>query len=130
MKRLALVLITAVLSTQAFADSEIRANNGASCEQSDFQPYELGLYADSGNRDYNYDYVPTASSYYDSYDNQEQSVGIEFKYSFGGAKPIDCTRFKSLVEREQDATTRQLEMKVAELEKKLLKQEALSRVKF
>lgn len=113
-----LMLLTFIVSTSAMASSEIRSSSGATCEQSDFQPWEVSFGGGQDNRNY---------SDYDSYDrthteDKGKYVGAQIKYSFGGAKQIDCSRFQSIVEREQEARTKQLEMKIQELENQLEKQ--------
>lgn len=126
-----LILAAALLvSAQSFASSEIRSSSGATCEQSDFQPWELSFGGGQDNRDY---------SDYDSYERTQTEdkgkyIGAQIKYSFGGAKQIDCSRFQSIVEREQEAHTKQLEMKIKELEHQLAKQtqasHLASKIKF
>ncbi|GAL16482.1 hypothetical protein JCM19233_7505 [Vibrio astriarenae] len=115
-----LIVILATLISVATQANEIRSSSGASCEQSDFQPWELSFGGGQDNRDYSNDNYHEP----DDVDNTGTYIGAQIKYSFGGAKPIDCSRFQSIVEREQDAHTKQLEMKVKELEAKLAKQNA------
>ncbi|GAL24586.1 hypothetical protein JCM19239_2040 [Vibrio variabilis] len=113
-----------LMSAQSLASSEIRSSSGATCEQSDFQPWELSFGGGRDNRDY---------SDYDSYDRTQTEdtgkyIGAQITYSFGGAKQIDCSRFQSIVEREQEAHTKQLEMKIKELEQRLEKQTQVSQL--
>ncbi|MGL6258945.1 hypothetical protein [Vibrio sp. WXL210] len=117
------LLLLAILlgSANALASSEIRSSSGASCEQSDFQPWELSFGGGQDNRDYSHDGYPSDYSSSDV-DNKGTYIGAQITYSFGGAQAIDCARFQSIVEREQEAHTKQLEMKVQELEARLAKQ--------
>lgn len=128
-----LLIVTAFFSAPLFASSEIRSSSGASCEQSDFQPWELsagagtGLY-DNGNQYNNSGNIVNNDS------GDETQVGMKVTYRFGGAEAINCNRFKSIVEREQEAHTTQLEIKVkqleAQLKKQLLVNNVNSKVKF
>ncbi|GAL28489.1 hypothetical protein JCM19239_1565 [Vibrio variabilis] len=110
------------------ASSEIRSASGASCEQSDFQPWEITSGIGQDDR-----------KYYDRYDDYANSgddtgtyFGLTVSYSFGGAKPIDCGKFQSKVERQEEAYTKQLEIKVQQLQAQLAKEKAVNtqRVKF
>ena len=115
----------ALFSLPLLASSEIRSSSGASCEQSDFQPWELSAGAGTGLYDYGDD----------NYDVEDETqIGMKVTYRFGGAEAINCNRFKSIVEREQEAHTTQLEIKVKQLEAQLKKQLLVnnmnSKVKF
>lgn len=119
MKNLLLIVIT-FFSAPLLASSEIRSSSGASCEQSDFQPWELSAGAGTGLYDNGNQYNNSGNIINDSGD--ETQVGMKVTYRFGGAKAINCNRFKSIVEREQEAHTTQLEIKVKQLEAQLKKQ--------
>ncbi|MGF1706603.1 MULTISPECIES: hypothetical protein [Enterovibrio] len=79
-----------------------------------------------------YDGFQASDSIVNIDEGDETQFGVRLTYRFGGAEPIDCTRFQHLVEREQEAYTTQLELKVKQLEAKLAKQGAVdvSRIKF
>ena len=124
-----LLIFMALFSLPLLASSEIRSSSGASCEQSDFQPWELSAGAGTGLYDYGDDYGD------DNYDVEDETqIGMKVTYRFGGAEAINCNRFKSIVEREQEAHTTQLEIKVKQLEAQLKKQLLVnnmnSKVKF
>ena len=115
------------LSINTLASTEIRSASGASCEQSDFQPWEIS--AGGGQNYFNDDYVEYE---YESRDTDETQFGVKVTYKFGGAKVIDCNRFGMKVEREQEAYTRQLELKVQQLEAQMAKRQQIdaTSVKF
>ena len=120
-----LVLLTCLLATaNSFASTEIRSASGASCEQSDFQPWEVSA---GGGQNY---FKDNRHDYYDddhyNSDTDETQFGIKVTYKFGGAKAIDCTSFGMKVEREQEAYTKQLEMKVKQLEDQLAKRQHIN----
>jgi hypothetical protein len=121
------LLLSALIFTSlsALADSEIRSSNGSSCSQSDFQPLELS--GELGKGDFN-----SSDDYNNSYDSDENYGSVKLSYKFGGADPIDCTRFQSIVEREAEAYTSKLEMQIDQLRAQILKQERISasKVKF
>ncbi len=124
-----LLIVIIFFSAPLLASSEIRSSSGASCEQSDFQPWELSAGAGTGLYDYGDDYGD------DNYDVEDETqIGMKVTYRFGGAEAINCNRFKSIVEREQEAHTTQLEIKVKQLEAQLKKQLLVnnmnSKVKF
>ncbi len=126
--RFLLFCFSLVFSLYSHASSEIRSSNNSSCEQSDFQPWELSSGVGQGM----YDGFQASDSIVNIDEGDETQFGVRLTYRFGGAEPIDCTRFQHLVEREQEAYTTQLELKVKQLEAKLAKQGAVdvSRIKF
>ncbi|MGR5450842.1 hypothetical protein ACP3V3_14000 [Vibrio sp. PNB22_3_1] len=116
----------------ALAGTEIRSSTGASCEQSDFQPWELSVGAGKG--DYFNSNQYSNSTYIGDVQQDETQLGMKVTYRFGGAEQIDCARFQTIVEREQEAHTKQLEMKLVQLQQQLAKQQQIinqsSKVKF
>ena len=126
--RYLLVLFFALFHSISFAGSEIRSSNNATCEQSDFQPWEFQ--AGVGKGAYDQSDINNGIINGDESDNTE--FGFKVSYHFGGAKAIDCTNFQRLVEREQAAYTTQLELKVKQLEQQLSKQSLVdsNKVKF
>ncbi|MDD1795889.1 hypothetical protein L4D06_12335 [Enterovibrio makurazakiensis] len=126
--RLLLLSVLLLGSMNAHASSEIRSSNNSSCEQSDFQPWELSSGVGQGM----YDGIQASDSIVNIDEGDETQFGLRLTYRFGGAEQIDCSHFQKLVEREQAAYTTQLELKVKQLEAKLAKQDAVdvSRIKF
>lgn len=121
-----LIAAASVFSNAAMATSTIESSSGSSCEQTDFQPWEVSAGAGYGLNDYN------TNRYDDEWqeqDSNEGQVGLKLTYRFGGAEQIDCGRFQNLVEREQEAYTTQLELKVKQLQAQLEKQERVNATK-
>ncbi|AUI87018.1 hypothetical protein BS333_11885 [Vibrio azureus] len=128
MKFLLVSTILFTLCLQHVSANEIRSANSASCEQSDFQPWEISTGIGQGL----YEGFQASDSIVNIDEGDQTQFGVRITYRFGGARPIDCSRFQNLVEREQAAYTKQLELKVAQLEAKLAKQHSVDtmRVKF
>ena len=135
MKYLTFVMIMATMvllimtSSNVYAGSSMRSSTGASCESSDFQPWEIHVRLSQDDS--------TDISYYDSSNNYNNNnkgsqVGLNVSYKFGGAKQIDCNNFARKVEREQEAHTTKLEMQISKLQAQLDKQVNVdaSRIKF
>jgi hypothetical protein len=124
-----IILILSIFSFSSLADSQIRSSSGASCESSDFQPWEVKVGASTGDRDYSDD---RDFGYRSRGSVDEDVLTLEISYSFGGVEPVDCNNFTMKVEREQEAYTRQLELKIQKLEQQLAKEQMVNerRVKF
>lgn len=120
-----IVAATSLVSNMAFASSTIESSSGSSCEQTDFQPWEVSAGAGHGLYDNEYN----RHDDWEDTDQNETQVGLKLTYRFGGAEQIDCGRFQNLVEREQQAYTTQLELKVQQLQAQLLKQERVNATK-
>ncbi|WP_299138844.1 hypothetical protein [uncultured Vibrio sp.] len=120
-----IVTATSLVSNMAFASSTIESSSGSSCEQTDFQPWEVSAGAGHGLYDNEYN----RHDDWEDTDQNETQVGLKLTYRFGGAEQIDCGRFQNLVEREQQAYTTQLELKVQQLQAQLLKQERVNATK-
>ena len=127
-----ILLTTIIFSHSLFASTKIRSSTGASCEQSDFQPWELATGAGLG--DYFNGNQYSNSTYIGDVDRNEKQLGFKLTYRFGGAEQIDCSRFQSIVEREQEAHTKQLELKLVQLQQQIKKQQQIinrtNKVKF
>ncbi|MCG3816106.1 hypothetical protein [Photobacterium damselae] len=123
-----ILLFIILFGAKCFASSEIRSANNATCEQSDFQPWEIQAGVGRGV----YDQVDINNGIINGDEANDTEFGFKLSYRFGGAKSIDCTKFQQLVEREQEAYTKQLELKIKQLENQLTKKEhiELNRVKF
>lgn len=120
-----IVAASSIVSSAAFASSTIESSSGSSCEQTDFQPWELSAGAGHGLYDNSYN----EHDDWNSQDQNESQMGVKLTYRFGGAEQIDCGRFQNLVEREQQAYTTQLELKVQQLRAQLVKQERANATK-
>lgn len=120
-----IVAATSLVSNMTFASSTIESSSGSSCEQTDFQPWEVSAGAGHGLYDNEYN----RHDDWEDTDQNETQVGLKLTYRFGGAEQIDCGRFQNLVEREQQAYTTQLELKVQQLQAQLLKQERVNATK-
>lgn len=127
MKYLLAILIV-LTSLSSLADSEIRSSSGASCESSDFQPWEVSAGFNDGTRAINNRYYDTGLGDYNN-TSDENYASLQVTYKFGGSPSIDCNTFARKVEREQEAYTTKLELKVRQLESQLSKQQQVSAVK-
>ena len=106
MKRL-VILPLFLVSFVSSADS-VRSGN-LSCTSNSDSPFSIELNA--GNDKYRNEYGLNLNQ------SNDTSVGIKFKYEFGGSKPLDCSKLYDLIIREKQAQVAELEAKLKLLEK-------------
>ncbi|MCY9855905.1 hypothetical protein [Vibrio mediterranei] len=111
-----LILVVLLLASPSIHADSIRKRSGISCTTDNDYPLAVRTYVESDQNDYD-------NSHYDSgYDTNSNGarVGIEFEYSFGGSKSLECDDLFQIALREDRIRVQQLEAKLKLYEKTAL----------